>query len=441
MIKYNEFLFFFKGENLMSIAFKEIAKGVKLLCIKNEKFKTNCLKVDFYLPINEFFPAQKVLAYLMGQTSKEYNTIKKFNSKVEGLYDMDFDTAISSVGEKIKINFSAEFLDDRFTLDGKSIAEEAVDFIIEILKNPNCEDDKFDEDATQREIKFTLERIKAEKNDKKAYALSRLRQLMCKDEPFGIDREKLEEDVAHLDSKMLFDAYEDMLKSSTVVITASGSLDEKMIENKFTEFVNNIENRNPAKLETLFIEKADKIRYFKENMDVSQAKMVIGMRTGMRDKDDDYVAYRVMTDIFGGGPYSRLFLNVREKMSLCYYCGARLLRDKGIIFVQSGVEEENYEKALKEILNQLEIMKNGEFTDEDFNSSIIALSDAFKGVGDSPVAECVFYGSQAFDDQVVTGQEFAEKIKSVTREQVVNCAKRVTIDSVYLLAGEGANNE
>ena len=425
----------------MSIAFKEIANGVKLLCIKNEKFKTNCLKVDFYLPINEFFPAQKVLAYLIGQTSKKYNTIKKFNSKVEGLYDMDFDTSISSVGEKIKINFSAEFLDDRFTLDGKSIAEEAVDFIIEILKNPNCEEGKFDENATQREIKFTLERIKAEKNDKKAYALSRLRQLMCKDEPFGIDREKLEDDVAHLDSKMLFDAYEDMLKSSTVVITASGSLDEKMIEDKFTDFVNSIDNRQPAKLDTVFVEKVNEIRYFKEKMDVSQAKMVIGMRTGMRDKNDDYVAYRVMTDIFGGGPYSRLFLNVREKMSLCYYCGARLLRDKGIIFIQSGVEEENYEKALKEILNQLEIMKNGEFTDEDFNSSIIALSDAFKGVGDSPVAECVFYGSQAFDDQVVTGKEFAEKIKSVTREQVINCAKRVTVDSVYLLAGEGADNE
>ena len=315
----------------MSIAFKEIANGVKILCIKNEKFKTNCLKVDFYLPINEFFPAQKVLAYLIGQTSKKYNTIKKFNSKIEGLYDMDFDTSISSVGEKIKINFSAEFLDDRFTLDGKSIAEEAVDFIIEILKNPNCEDGKFDENATQREIKFTLERIKAEKNDKKAYALSRLRQLMCKDEPFGIDREKLEDDVAHLDSKMLFDAYEDMLKSSTVVITASGSLDEKMIEDKFAEFVNSIDNRQPAKLDTVFVEKANEIRYFKEKMDVSQAKMVIGMRTGMRDKNDDYVAYRVMTDIFGGGPYSRLFLNVREKMSLCYYCGARLLRDKGKI--------------------------------------------------------------------------------------------------------------
>jgi predicted Zn-dependent peptidase len=176
-------------------------------------------------------------------------------------------------------------------------------------------------------------------------------------------------------------------------------------------------------------------------MDVNQAKLVIGLRSGMENENDDYFPFRVMTDIFGGGPYSRLFLNVREKMSLCYYCGARLLREKGIIFIQSGIEEENYEKALKEIFNQIDVMKNGEFTDEDFESSIKALSDAFKGVEDSPVAVCTFYSSQVFDETIVSGQEYAEKISAVTREQVTECARRVTIDSVYLLAGEGGKNE
>ena len=128
-------------------------------------------------------------------------------------------------------------------------------------------------------------------------------------------------------------------------------------------------------------------------------------------------------------------------MSLCYYCGARLLREKGIIFIQSGIEEENYEKALSEIFNQINVMKNGEFTQEDFDSSIKALSDAFKGVEDSPVAVCTFYSSQVFDEKIVSGQEYAEKICAVTREQVTECAKRVSIDSVYLLAGKGGNNE
>ena len=432
---------FNKGEIQMNKAYTEIANGVKLLCINSNKFKTNCIKVDFYLPIGEHLAAQNVLTSLMGHTSAKYDTFTSFNAKVESLYGADFETGIATIGEKVRIRFSVEIPDDRFSLDGNSIAEESVDFLVDIIKNPHCENGEFDKTATEREVRFTLENIEAEKNDKRSYAVSRLRQLMCQGEPYGIDREKLEEDVKNLNGKKLYDAYVDMLKSSTIVITACGGLSEEMLKAKFTEFVNSITERNPQKIETVFIKNAEKIRYFKDEMDVNQAKLVIGLRSGMENENDDYFAFRVMTDIFGGGPYSRLFLNVREKMSLCYYCGARLLREKGIIFIQSGIEEENYEKALSEIFNQIDVMKNGEFTDEDFDSSIKALSDAFKGVEDSPVAVCTFYSSQVFDDEIVSGKEYAEKICAVTREQVTECAKRVSIDSVYLLAGEGGNNE
>ncbi len=422
-------------------SYTEISKGVKLLCVNSDKFKTNCIKVDFYLPISEYFPAQNVLASFMGHTSKKYSTVKAFNSKVEGMYDACFDTTVATVGEKVRIRFSMEILDDKFSIDGNSISEEAVDFLVDILQNPNATEDGFDEGFTTREIRFTLENLEAMKNDKRAYAVSRLRELMCKGEPYGIDNKKLEEGVINLDSKQLLDAYKNMLETATVVITACGSIDGKMITEKFTSFAEKIENRNPATLETIFVTKADEIRYFKEEMDVNQAKLVIGLRAGMEDSNDNYFAYRVMTDIFGGGPYSRLFLNVREKMSLCYYCGARLIREKGIILIQSGIEEENYEKALSEILNQLDIMKKGEFSEEDFNSSIIALCDAFKGVEDSPVAVCNFYSSQEFDDEIVSGEEFAKRIGAVTREQVIECAKRVTVDTVYLLKGEEKTND
>ena len=424
-----------------SKSYTEIAKGVKLLCVNSNKFKTNCIKVDFYLPINEQFPALNVLASLMGHTSKRYNTVKAFNSKVEGMYDACFDASIATIGEKVRMRFSMEVLDDKFTLDGNLISEEAVDFLVDILTNPNCDENGFDEEFTAREIRFTLENIEALKNDKRAYSVARLRQLMCEDEPYGIDHEKLAENVKKLDSKALLIAYKKMLTDSTVVITACGSINGEMLANKFKDFVNNIENRSPAKLETIFVKKADEVRYFTEEMEVNQAKLVMGLRAGMNNANDNYFPLRVMTDIFGGGPYSRLFLNVREKMSLCYYCGARLVREKGIIIIQSGIEEENYEKAVNEIFNQLEVMKKGEFTEEDFNSSIISLCDAFKGVEDSPVGICNFYSSQDFDDEIVSGPEFAEKISQVTREQVIEAAKKVSIDSVYLLKGEGAENE
>ncbi len=426
---------------MSSKSYTQIAKGVKFLCINNNKFKTNCIKVDFYLPMDEHFPALNVLASLMGHTSKRYNTVKTFNSKVEGMYDACFDASISTVGEKVRMRFSMEVLDDKFSIDGNSISKEAVDFLVDILENPNCDENGFDEEFTAREIRFTLENIEALKNDKRAYAVSRLRQLMCKDEPYGIDYEKLEADVKKLDSKALLVAYKNMLTASTIVITACGSLDGDMLAKKLKSFAEGIENRNPAKLETVFVTNANEIRYFTEEMEVNQAKLVIGLRAGMNDANDNYFAFRVMTDIFGGGPYSRLFMNVREKMSLCYYCGARLIREKGIIIVQSGIEEENYEKAVNEIFNQLDIMKKGEFTQEDFNSSIIALSDAFKGVEDSPVAICNFYSSQDFDESIVSGAEFAQKITQVTREQVIESANKVCIDTVYLLKGEGEDNE
>ncbi len=425
----------------MNNSYIEIAKGIKLLCVNNNKFKTNCVMVDFYLPISGYLAAQNVLTSLMGHTSYKYNTFKAFNSKVESLYGADFETAIATIGEKVRIRFSAEVPDDRFSFDGKSIIKETVEFLVDIIRNPHCENGEFDKAATEREVRFTLENIEAEKNDKRSYAVSRLRQLMCQGEPYGIDREKLEEDVRNLDGKKLYQAYKDMLETSTIIITACGNLDKEMLGNIFSDFAESIPERNPLKLETVFITKADEIRYFKDEMDVNQAKLVIGLRTGMKNENDSYFPFRVMTDIFGGGPYSRLFLNVREKMSLCYYCGARLLREKGIIFIQSGIEEENYKKALNEILNQLDIMKKGEFTKEDFDSSIKALSDAFKGVEDSPVAVCSFYSSQVFDDELINGKDFAEKISQVTREQVTECAKKVSVDSVYLLAGESDNNE
>lgn len=422
-------------------SYSEIAKGVKLLCIKSDKFKTNCIRIDFCLPITEQLAAQNVLSSFMGHTSKRYKTVKEFNSKVESLYGADFDSGIMCTGEYAKIRFAIEVPDDRFSLDGQSISEAAVDFLVDIISNPNAENGRFQEENTAREIRFTLESIEAEKNDKRSYALSRLRQLMCENEPYGIDRERLENDVRKLDSKALFEAYENMLKTATIVITACGSLDGEMLKNKFAAFANGIADREIAKLESIFIEKAEGTRYFKETMDITQAKLVMGLRTGMRNADDNYFSYRVMTDIFGGGPYSRLFMNVREKMSLCYYCNARIVRDKGIIFIQSGIENQNYEKAKNEILNQLDIMKKGEFTDEEFDSSISALCDSFRGVEDSPAAVCTFYGSQALDETLVSGKEYAGLIAGVTRRQVTECAKKVTVDSIYLLTGEEKGNE
>lgn len=427
---------------MSNIKYNEIAEGFRLLCVNTNKFKTNFINIDLYAPIGADLPSQYVLTTLLAHTSGKYPTFKSFNSKVESLYGASFSSSIGNYGDNIRLSFSIELPDDRFALYGETFSADAVDFMTDIILNPFCNDGKFDETAAAREIRFTLEDLEAKKNDKRTYALSRLKQLMCSNEKYGVDSEWLENEVRVLTPERLFEAYKNMLSEAQIVVTACGTLSPEMLTEKMSDFAKSIENRNIKELTSEFVTGADEIRYFNESLEMmNQSKLVIGLRSGMENNTDNYYAYRIMTDVFGGGPYSRLFTNVREKLSLCYYCSARLIRQKGIIFVQSGIENENYQKTLDEIFNQLTIMKNGEFTDEELESSKKALADAYCGVEDSPSGVCTFFASQCFADEIITGEEEAKALLGVSREDVIKCAQKVIIDSVYLLSGEGDGDE
>jgi predicted Zn-dependent peptidase len=178
-------------------------------------------------------------------------------------------------------------------------------------------------------------------------------------------------------------------------------------------------------------------------MPVKQGKLVMGFRLGMTDADDNYAARRIMVDLFGGSPHSKLFTVVREKMSLCYYCSARMIRQKGIMFVQSGIETYNEEKAKDAILQQLEDIKNGKFTDDEVESSVKALEDSFKSVSDSPEALDSWFMSQCVSGDYRYPEEFIEEFKNVTREEIIKAASDVTLDTVFMLEGtlEGGEDD
>ncbi|MBQ7595960.1 MAG: insulinase family protein, partial [Clostridia bacterium] len=186
-----------------------------------------------------------------------------------------------------------------------------------------------------------------------------------------------------------------------------------------------------------------KPNYVCETQPVKQGKLVMGFRTGMRNADDNDAAMRVAVDIFGGGTYSKLFSVVREKMSLCYYCSAMLVKYKGIVMIQSGIENENEEKAKKEILNQLSEVANGNFSNDDFSASIKSLCDSCIAYNDTPEELCAWYAVQIFKENPLTPESRAEKIRSVDRADVIRCAKSIMLDTVYMLkgSGEGENDE
>ena len=168
-------------------------------------------------------------------------------------------------------------------------------------------------------------------------------------------------------------------------------------------------------------------------MAVKQGKLVMGFSADMWGDDDNTLPLMVMPDIFGGGPYSKLFSNVREKMSLCYYCSASTVRQKGLVTVDSGVEAENADKAKREILNQLDAVKNGEFTDFEYEASLKSIRDSLNSYNDSQVTLDTWYALKANNKNLYSPEEIGEKISAITREDIINAAKGIKLHTVYKL--------
>ena len=184
---------------------------------------------------------------------------------------------------------------------------------------------------------------------------------------------------------------------------------------------------------TQIIAKADRVKEFHDVMDVAQTKLVMGFRTGIAVPGGDVTAMRLMSALFGGTPHSKLFLNVREKLSLCYYCSSSYDRHKGIVMVQSGVEQKNIEKAREEILRQLQAVQEGDFSAEDLDAAKMSVANSFRTMSDYLGGLEAWYLSQAFEKTVLTPEQSAEAVGGVTKEQVVKAAQTVSLDTVYQL--------
>ncbi len=423
-------------QNLPNI--QVLAPGVRLLEAKAVRPKTTCISLLLLTPLLQDPAEIAVLASYLTHTCKRFPTRSALSAKLESLYGAEISGDCGRLGEARCLRLSLVCLNDARTLQGENVSREALELLLDMLLEPCAKDGAFDEAQTGLERRLCLEDIESEKNDKRAYALQRMLEVMCADEAYGLPRETLLCGVRALTPQSLYAAWRRLLERAQITVLVSGDVDAAPLEAMLKARLSALPGRSPAAIETVFVETCEDISEVVEEEEVGQSKLVLGFRTGMRDRDDDYAAYRVMADVFGGGPYSRLFSNVRERLSLCYYCSARLVRHKGLLLVQSGVERKNSDVAKAEILRQLAVMQAGEFTDEELSASKKALCDAFSGVGDTPEGLDVYYGQLA-DGGVLSPEQTAAALAAVTREDVVRAAKRVTLDTVYLLAGKEAD--
>ena len=414
--------------------------GITLCSITAGGFKTAGISVSFVLPLCEKASLYALIPNVLTRSSAKYPDISRIERELALLYGAEISADVSKSGENQIVKFEVSSIDDRFALDGESIQRGCCELLFELIFKPEIIGGGFNSAVLESEKRQLCERIDAEIAEKQIYARRRCEEIMFADESYGINKFGTKDAINAATAEAVYEAYREMLTEAPMFVCVSGSGSGEFVKELIAEYTAGI-NRAPQNNTTLFVESAEDATYFKETDDVKQGKLVMGFRLGMTSPNDDYAARRVMITLFGGSPNSKLFTVVREKMSLCYYCSAGMVSQKGVMFVSSGIESYNEDVAKKAILDQLEAVKNGDFTDDDIDHAKKSLEDSFRSITDSPESLDSWFMSQVVNDSFKYPEEYVEQFNAVMREQIIKAASQVTLDTVFMLAGNEKGGE
>lgn len=420
-----------------------IANGVEGIYIDNSRFNTTLISFNFYLPLKaEDICANALLTYVLSTCSGKYGGFKEMNRRLNMLYGADVAVSAVPVGDTQLLRFVITVINDRFTPDNEAVVEKACDYIMSLIFEPRVKENSFYEDDVNREKRKMLEDIEAELNEKRTFARKRLKEEMFENDPFGIGKLGTVKEAKKITGTLLYKAWENMLSSAFVRIHVIGETLPEGLFGRVGEKFSRISRDNIFDYKKISnVKERKNVKRVTECMDVLQGKLVMGFSSKIYGNDEQSVSLMVATDIFGGGPYSKLFSVVREKLSLCYYCSASSVRNKGFVMVDSGLESENAEKAQTEILSQLEKVQNGDFSDFEFDSSIKSIVQSLNSYQDSLNALDVWYALKIHNNKLLSPGDVVKLVEKVTHEDVKNAAQGIKLNTVYLLLPEVTQSE
>jgi predicted Zn-dependent peptidase len=335
-------------------------------------------------------------------------------------------------------------LDNKYALDGTNILDETIDVLADILMNPLIKDNAFDKDYVETEKTNTINEILSQINDKGWYTYKKCIETMCKGERYAVNIRGEVEDVKKVNGENLYEYYKYILENCAIEIFCVGRFTEKkqFITDKFKNLFKDVKRAEIMEdYSTDVILQAENKGEIIEKMEVNQGKLVIGYRTGITSRDKEFADLILFNALYGSSPTSKLFENVREKLSLCYYCHTGMDAIKGILTVQSGIEVENKQKAIDEIFKQLEEVKAGNFTDKEIENARIGVINGYKRVYDNFGSISSWYFDQLIKGDVKTPEEMIEEINKVGREGIINAANKLTLDTIYFLEGTIVNDK
>ena len=414
----------------------QLADGVYLTYLPARKFKTSLLSAQFVTPLRqETASAWALLPAVLRRGTVRYPDLETLSAQLDRLYGASVEYTIRKKGENQCVGFVASFIDDSFAPGGEKLLEPAADLVGELICDPVTERGRFVGAYFDSEKTNLIDAIRSQINDKRDYAAARLLQEMCAGEPYGVSRLGDEKTAEKLQMKKLYAQYGELISIARLELFYIGSAQlervRRALANAFATLprdgIRDIAAAapHPARAE---------VRTITEELDVTQGKLCMGFTCG----SSDHTALLLGNTLFGGSSNSKLFLNVREKLSLCYYASSAYHRQKGLITVSSGIEFADYQRAYDEILRQLEAVQKGRLEDWEMGGARSTLLNAYASMGDSQGKLENFYLGQAATGQTESPEDLAAQLRDVTDERVFRAMETVGLDTVYFLKGKEA---
>lgn len=418
---------------------KRLADGVELAVTQTDKFKTGLLAATLTIPLSaDTATAGALIPEVLYRGSRAHPDMEKLSAATDGLYGASLSTGVRQRGESQCVSVLCGFIDDRYALDGSAVLEPAAALMGEVLLDPVLEGGIFRRDYVESEGSNLADRIGARMNDKRNWALFRLIQEMCAGERYAVDKLGDAGLAKAMTAEALWQAYQALLPAAKVTFYYGGSAGPERVEEAVRRSFAPLLTGRTAPVDCHVVsEPRGPVRIVADSMDVTQGKLAMGFRTGgVTMGSEGYPALLVCNALYGGSANSKLFLNVREKMSLCYYASSMLDKIKGLMVVSSGVEFAQFDRAQEAILAQLEAVKRGDFTQDELAAAVRTVSSGLRSRLDSQ--------SQLEDDQLtrllfhtsLEEEELIRAVESVTADQVMETAHKLKLDTIYRLTGK-----
>lgn len=397
---------------------------MKIKKIETKKFKTNVYALYLTIPLTkENVTYNALIPTVLKRGCEKYNNQLEISKKLEEMYDATFGIGITKVGNNEVLKFYLESLNNNYLPNNEDLSKTSIEMLLNIVMNPYLVNGKFDDDYVEQEKENLKKVIESRKDNKDTYATNRLLEEMFKEEPYGLYKFGNIDEIDNITSEKLYEKYKELIKNSEKYLYIVGDVENLKIESY------NIDEKEITISKEFPVKISEKENIEKEQMDVTQGKLVIGLNTP-NNKQEVIALYNT---ILGKGANSKLFLNVREKEGLAYSAGSTYLKRNNAIIISTGIEVSKYNKAIEVIKNQLKDMEDGNIIEKEMKDAKQFINAGLNLINESSENMIEYRFDKDLYNEEIDIEKYRKEIEEIKKEDIVKVAKQIKIDTIYFL--------